>query len=109
MWETFSPGLNTSKLCVLERVLTCTMVPSSSHAAAVMAQDCEQYTVCRDCITLPQCTWCSDNTVSPAGLGKDRCCCGFLMYIDNEYNPLIGPNLAEYFLWYPAGWFPSQL
>jgi len=76
---------------------------------AVTGQDCEQYTVCRDCITLPQCTWCSDNTVSPAGLGKDRCCCGFLMYIDNEYNPLIGPNLAEYFVWYPAGWFPIQL
>jgi len=70
---------------------------SFCQTTAVTGQDCEQYTLCRDCITLPQCTWCSDNTVSPAGLGKDRCCCGFLMYIDKEYNPLIGPNLAEYF------------
>jgi len=34
------------------------------HTATVIAQaECEEQSLCRDCIALPECTWCSDNTV----------------------------------------------
>ena len=64
-------------------------------AAAVVAQDCEQYTLCRGCITLPQCTWCSDDTVRP-GVPAKTDAAVIMIYLDHNPLDLIGPTLADY-------------
>lgn len=60
-WLAYSFGLYHVAECVL-RLYTCR--PFLHHTATVIAQaECEEQSLCRDCITLPECTWCSDNTV----------------------------------------------
>ena len=42
--------------------LGCITYASFCQTTAVTVQDCEQYTLCRDCISAPDCVWCSVST-----------------------------------------------